>query len=216
MVTHKKIVLYSCIINNRDELKQIEFDDGFKKVLFTDNLNLKSRGWEVRPPVWESEDPTRTSRYHKHHPFNLFPNFDYAIWLDMTHWPYKSLKSLLTNNFMSLYKHPKRNTIKEEANICAGLKFDEPFLIQSQIKHYEEEGFNDDFGLYVTSCLIMKNTSEYRSLSSLWWEQISRWSKRDQISLPYCLWKLGLRPNVIPGVERNGFNPYFKFKSHHK
>ena len=73
-----KVALYTCIVNNRDTVKSIEFKDSIDYVLFTDS-NIKSDDWDVRSIIKEYEDPVRTARYHKHHPFELFPDYDYVI-----------------------------------------------------------------------------------------------------------------------------------------
>lgn len=216
MAAPKNIVLYSCILNNRDRLKEYEYDDGFRKVLFTDDPKIKAPTWEVRPPIVKLKDPVRVSRYHKLHPFELFPDCDYAIWLDMTHYPYKSLLPLITDCFLSVHQHHKRKSVQEESDVCAESKLDDPNIIKSQIRYYIKEGFPDNLGLYATSCLVMKNDKDLKNLLELWWSEISKWSRRDQLSLPYCLWRLNLIPNIIPGIERNGFSPYFKFKSHYQ
>lgn len=211
-----EIVLYSCIINGRDKLKPIEVDDGFRYVVFSDTTNLDGTGWEIRRPVWTSPDPWRTARFHKHHPFVLFPRAEYAIWLDMTHWPYQSLQPLLTEADISLHRHTDRDTMAAEAEVCARANLDTPYLLRSQAAYYLRDGFPDKEGLFVTSCLVMRNTQTCRTLSEMWWEEICHWSKRDQVSLPYCLWRLGMRPTLIPGVERGGYSPYFKFVSHYR
>lgn len=217
MASYQDIIFYSCLVNNRDNIKPIWKGDGFTHVLFTDNINISpSLDWEIRPLVWTSADPVRTSRYHKHHPFDFFPEATYAIWLDMTHWQYASLKPLLTHNHLMLHKHGVRKKVKEEVFSLISLNFDTPEILNSQMNYYYKEGFLDNIGLYATSCLIMRNTYEYRKLSEMWWEEICKWSKRDQVSLPYCLWRLGIEPGIISGKDRLGFSPYFKFKSHYK
>lgn len=216
MASRKEIVLYSCIVNGRDEPKPCLVDDGFQRVLFTDNLRLCAPSWEIRPLEWKCQDPVRTCRYHKHHPFDLFPYAKYAIWLDMTHWPYRSLKPLLTDSVLSVHRHNERSTIKAESKRCAELQLDDPVLLQTQAMYYFKEGFQDNYGLYSTSCLVMNNCPIYRQLSEIWWDEVCKWSKRDQVSLPYCLWRLGIVPDIIPGEDRNGKNDYFKFKSHYK
>ena len=210
----QEIVLYSCVINHRDDPKPIDIHDGFRHVLFSDDPNIVATGWEVRPPVWTSPDPVRTSRYHKHHPFDLFPKAEYAIWLDMTHWQYESIRPLLTDKHLTMHRHHQRSTAKDEADKCASYNFDKPDILKSQVTHYINEGFPDNVGLYITSCLIMRNTLDYIKFSEMWWEEICRWSKRDQVSLPYCIWRTGITLGVIPGVDRNGHSPYFRIKSH--
>jgi hypothetical protein len=216
MISQKEIVFYSCIIKNRDEPKPIKINDEFRYVLFTDNLNIQAPGWEILPPVWQSSDPVRTSRYHKLHAFDIFPDCEQAIWLDMTHSPYKSIKPLLNGSDLVVQKHPRRSTVKDEAIACCHLNKDVKSLIKSQFEHYKKEGFPDNLGLYHTSCLIMRNTCLFRKLSEMWWHEICCWSKRDQISFPYCLWKLDFKPDVIPGFNNKGINDYFKFHPHKK
>lgn len=215
MASYQEVVLYSCVFNKRDPIRPIEFNDGFKYILFTDDLTIPSQGWELRSPVWTSSDPVRTSRFHKHHAFELFPDAPYVIWLDMTHWAYASLRPLLTEHDLVLHKHQFRNTARAEATECANINFDTPEVLLTQVAYYAKEGFRDNVGLYASSCMIMRNTDACRQLSELWWEEICHWSRRDQVSLPYCLWRLGLQPGIIPGVDRRGFSPYFKFKSHY-
>ena len=40
----------------------------------------------------------------------------------------------------------------------------------------------------------------------MWWEQICRFSSRDQISFPFCLWKTKNKISIMPGFA-NGINP---------
>lgn len=215
MASHE-VVLYSCIVNRRDRPKRVEFRDNFRYVLFTDEPDVYAPDWEVRPLAWGHPDPVRVSRYHKHHAFELFPDAEYAIWLDMTHWAKASLTLLLTDRDLTLHRHEARKTAKEEAEICATLGLDDREVLLSQYARYVDEGFPDDLGLFSTSCLVMRNTDSFNRLSAMWWEEISKGSRRDQVSLPYCLWKTGIRPGVIPGVDRGGYSPYFKMISHYK
>ena len=207
-----KVALYTCIVNNRDTVKSIEFKDSIDYVLFTDS-NIKSDDWDVRSIIKEYEDPVRTARYHKHHPFELFPDYDYVIWLDATHWPYNSVFSLISNFEISTMIHPLRKTVEAEAEACLGL--DDPQIIKNQIARYKADGFLDDIGLFSTACVIYKNTEQTKKFNYFWWEEIQKGSRRDQLSYPYCLWKSKINYGILPGVCRLGFNPVFKMKSHY-
>jgi hypothetical protein len=46
-----------------------------------------------------------------------------------------------------------------------------------------------------------------------WWNEISLNSKRDQISLPYVLWRHGVKP-LTPGFNYSRNNPYFRVRKH--
>jgi len=215
MATQKKIILYTCIVNNRDRPKKIEYRDDFEYVMFTDKKEINAPGWDVRPLVWEhTNDPVRTSRYHKHNPFVLFPKAEYTIWLDATHWAIKSLKPLLTNSDLLVMKHFSRNSIKEEIKACVNM--DSLKTMNEQYQKYLREGYNDNLGMYSTTCLIRKNSKKINEFQELWWNQICNFSKRDQLSFPYCLWKIQIKLGIIPGFCRDKESSFFKMISHYK
>jgi len=215
MDASKKVVVYSCITGKLDNIKKIAFrNDGFDYVMFAD---LPSHSdWDVKP-VNHLQNDRITARWYKHNPRILFPEYDYTIWMDGTHWPYSDLTSLidlLAENDFAVSRHFCRNSTKEEAEICSELNLDEPEKIKKQISFYQKDGFQDDLGLFETCYLVRKNTPSMHKLEKLWWEQIETFSVRDQISLPYCLWKLNYNFSIIPGVCRKGSNPFFKMLSH--
>jgi hypothetical protein len=39
---------------------------------------------------------------------------------------------------------------------------------------------------------------EVKQLGKIWYQQNITWSYQDQVSLPYCLWKTGYKPDVLP------------------
>lgn len=215
MVAQKDVVLYTCIVNKRDRPKIIETKDDFDYVLFSDE-NLHAPSWYVRPLCWSHDDPVRTARYHKHNPFDIFPDYQYAIWLDATHWPYQSLMPLLREHDISVMKHVQRSTIKDEAMACAAEQMDDPNLMAEQLKFYQANGFEDNLGLYSTSCLISRNTPDSIEFHKLWWSEICKWSRRDQLSFPYCLWKHPINLGIIPGYCRLAKNDYFRMISHYQ
>lgn len=210
-----QIVLYSCIVNKRDRPKIIEYRDDISYVLFTDDLGIKADGWDVRPILKKYDDPVRTSRFHKHNPFLLFPDAEYTVWLDATHWPHSSIMPIL-NGEMSMMRHFVRSTVKEELQACSDAKMDSVKTMTHQFRSYVEDGFKDDQGLYSTTCVVRKNTERVKEFSEFWWREICKWSRRDQLSLPYCLWKFPIDVSTIDGFCRTAPSPYFKMISHYK
>ena len=49
------------------------------------------------------------------------------------------------------------------------------------------------------------------TLCELVWEQVDKFTNRDQLALPYCLWKLGLKVDTISAKEANR---YIRIHSH--
>lgn len=217
MASPQEVVVYSCITGGRDRIKAVAHRDDFRYVLFTDAEVKDTCGWEVVRV--KPDDPLRTARYHKHNPHLLFPEARYTVWIDGTHWPYASLVPLLDilgENDIAASNHYCRSRVWDEAATCIAGRMDDVAKIEAQVAAYRAEGFPDDLGLYETSYLVRRHTDRLRDLQSLWWGQMLRYSLRDQISLTYCLWKLGLGISTIPGKCRYGRNEFFKMRPHRK
>lgn len=220
MAASQDIILYTCITNNRDIPKTITCRNNFGYVMFSDLNNIRSDDWDVRPVVWQHPtDPIRTARYHKHHPHILFPDCQISIWLDATHWPYKDLTPILgfvKKSPIAAMRHFSRTTIDSEAKTIIEAKMDDEDVIARQMDKYTKEGFLDHYGLFSTTCLVRKHGPDLTNLQELWWSEIENGSRRDQLSFTYCLWKLGVDCEILPGLCRGEQNPFFKMVSHYK
>ena len=67
-------------------------------------------------------------------------------------------------------------------------------------------GYPRNNGLYELPVSIRKNTDNIKILNLRWWEQICRYSSRDQISMPFVLWKTNITPKLLPGYANGGLN----------
>ena len=67
-----------------------------------------------------------------------------------------------------------------------------------------QENFPKKYGLYELPVIIRKNTEKIKKLNLRWWEQICRFSSRDQISMPYVLWKTNVDIKILPGFANGG------------
>ena len=81
-----------------------------------------------------------------------------------------------------------------------------------------------NYGLFEMSTFIKKNTPIIKTFDLLWWEHICKFSSRDQISLPFVLWKLGDKINykILKGYSNRitmkgdlGGNEYFEDQAVH-
>lgn len=217
MAPQEDIVVYSCITGGRDHIKHIAHRDAFRYVMFTDAEPTDPCGWEI--VLIDGSQPLKAARYHKHNPQSLFPEARITIWIDGTHWPYSSLVPLLNlveKNDIAVSKHYSRTRVVDEVSTCVTGKMDDVEKLRAQWEQYRSDGFQDNIGLYETSYLVRKHTQRLAELQELWWGEIQKHTFRDQISLPYCLWKLGMTVSVIPGRCRYGRNDFFKMTPHRK
>ncbi|NCD17236.1 MAG: DUF616 domain-containing protein [Actinobacteria bacterium] len=175
----------------RDDIKCFGFDAIFKRSV------MEAKRYKVLPHIFIEEDIT--------------------IWTDANIF-LKTDKNFLIENFlgdndMALFKHPYRKTAYEEfATLRKDKRFDIAWLQEKlalQEKRYREEGF-DGGQLYECNFIIRRNNERVNNLMNAWWAEICATQWRDQVSLPYVIWKYGgVKISEIEGNIRN--NKFFKY-----
>ena len=151
---------------------------------------------------------------------NYLKEYDYSVWVDanirILDNPKILLNRYLINNDLAAYTHSEgRTCIYLEAEACIKLNKDDPIIIVNQMNKYRSQGYPEFNGLVVTGVLLRKhNDPNIIKAMEMWWEQIQQHSKRDQLSLNFVLWKLGLEFNVIDDYLRDNF--CFLWKAHKK
>jgi len=182
------IVVYTCITGGKDLLQPIKPEEGIEYYYYSEQPINNHNVWKYKQLEYSNTDPRRTARYHKIKGLELFPEADYIIWIDANIKSLVPIKNLLDCEIKAI-KHPGRNCLYQEAETCKRLKLDSENIINKQIKKYSDEEIPKDYGLYETGFLIRKNTEKNKKLCNDWWKEVNNYSRRDQISFPYCLLK---------------------------
>lgn len=204
-----KGVIYTCITNNYDDIHGMKSHQYINKdwdyVCFTDNQEDVKLGqigiWQMRPLQFNQLDNTRNNRYHKLHPHLLFPEYQESIYIDSN---INILSSFLfdfiqanNGNFL-LPKHFKNTCIYNEYQDVLDSKLDDPNLIEQERQVLEKAGMPNQYGFCENNVLYRKHHEpQVKSLMQDWWEMVTKYSKRDQLSLTYLLWKQGIKPADI-------------------
>jgi hypothetical protein len=139
------------------------------------------------------------AKRYKLMPHLFFPDADVTLWVDGNIWlkatPDAIAVELLGDADMALFGHPYRQNVWQEFDALAQQKrFQIPYLQQQLAKQqtaYRMAGLPRDAPLFECSVLVRRNNLQVRTLMESWWTQICRWQWRDQVSLPYVLWKHG-------------------------
>lgn len=196
-----RIVVYTCIMGEYDDIKEpIWKDDNIQYICFTNNkklLHKKQTKWIIKdiPNSVKYTNYTLVNRYIKMHPHEFFIGYDYAIYIDanvkVCSYVGKYIDGICDKTGLAMYKHSARNSIYDEAMVCKYYGKGNRKLIDKQIKRYKNEGFPYDYGLYEATIIIidLKNNISKNILEDWWSEFIANGSLRDQLSLPYVLWK---------------------------
>jgi len=159
-------------------------------------------------------DDILESKRIKIKPF-LYEKADIYIWIDSN---IKLLvdKEQLVDEFLGgsdigLFKHPERNTIEEELGAIQIHRNKHYEKVRWQVLDYiNKYNFRDNKGLYECGVLIIRDNKKTKKFCEDWWEQIKKYSVRDQISFPYILSKHNINIKANNGDVRK--HKWFKFQ----
>ena len=199
-----EIAVYSCVVGRYDrELMPVEPTDGIAYVCFTDApASLEAEGWELRPL---RHPPHVTgghaiNRWHKIFAHRLFPGTRWSVYLDGNLRFAGSFSALVDTvereqAGLGAFRHPDGHDLEEEIAACRKLKFTRRDLarIDDQIEAYRQSGLPFDRVIPTNSLLVRDHTSSLvASAMDLWWDHICRFTRRDQVSLPFVIRETGL------------------------
>lgn len=210
--------VYTAITGGKDLLKETQNTEGAQFVAFTDK-DIPSTTWKVLPAHREFEDPNRNAKIHKVNPHRYFPEAEYSLWIDGTIEMVDPLEMLidlyLGDADIALFKHFQRDCAYSEAMVCGSLGLDDPEIMSKQMaRYYMVEQYPLNYGLAECTIILRRHTPKILQLNEMWWDEICKGSRRDQLSFNYCCWKLGIEYNEMEGTVYN--NQHFKYFKHAK
>lgn len=229
----KKFLVLTSITGGKDELEDpsIVFEN-CDYIAYVDKIYDNIKVWEQREVLnyttIDNITDRRNAKPYKIISTIMFPNYEYIIWQDGNHKlrinPEEIIEKYGKEYDILLFKHPDRTCVYQEMSAVVQWQLDYKELVDYQFRFYKTVGMPDNFGLYEMSTFIVKNSKEIKELQLMWFEQIIRFSSRDQISLPYCLWKMGnkIKKRRLTGFANlhtmkgnRGGNEYFEDKGKH-
>ena len=157
------------------------------------------------------------------HPYELFDSkeYRYSIYIDGNIQPITNISSFINqinqNIGISMHAHSIRNCIYEEAEILKKLKKGNLKNIDQQIEKYKNEEYPKQNGLAEANVIVsdLKNNNTINIFQEWWKEFLKSSSMRDQLSLPYVLWKNGYKIEDLTSLGKNVFdNPKIIIRKH--
>lgn len=197
----KKYVIYTVMVGGYDEIRQPEVvDDRFDYILFSNDIKEYSIGvWQIRPISYRNDDNTRVCRYVKTHPEELLSEYEASLWIDSniyirTPFVYERFIDLYeSDKLVASMNHPWRDCIYDEAFEVMYLRYEKEKIVFDWCHRIRKEGYPSHNGLYETNVMYRKHSDKtVANLDKQWWNCIDVYSKRDQLSFNYVLWKCGI------------------------
>lgn len=197
----KEKVVYTCITGGYDAIPCHAYvDDDWDYILFTDNEELIEQAyiyhWEVRRNPFNDLDNVRNSRYCKINAHKVFTEYQYSLYLDGNIIVNNNSIFMNTNNLIKQHTiiaipiHPMRTCIYDEADVVKQYHIDYSQIVDKQIAFLKDEQYPEQNGLF-ENCIIFRehNNEKLVAAQELWWQMLTRFSKRDQLSQLYAFWK---------------------------
>lgn len=216
----RKICIYTTLYGDRDELPVINTrTDGIDYICFSDRLHDNS-DWEVVIVPPEFFDNNLDAKRFKVLPHRYLSKYDASLFVDANTFLFGNLDELfkvyLLNEEFVMWKHPERSDVAWEVATIIAHRRHRPLEIINQLECYVQEGMPTNVGIAEGSFIWrVHNNNMLNLFMDQWWEHINRFSKRDQLSLSYLMWKNNFRPKVLPDYLGNGRkNVYFNKFSH--
>lgn len=187
------MIVYSAITAGYDSVKVQPKSVG--KVITFDEADIP----------YHNVDPCRTAKFSKvMSPWYWWGVDDYSVWVDgsITLNEGTDFAALIDEHLkfvdIAVMKHPHRTCVYQEAEACIKRNKDDPRVIERQVERYMNDGHPSNHLLSETGVLIRRHTENTKRFCSMWWDEITRGSRRDQISFPYVAWKLKIPYVQIP------------------
>lgn len=207
-----KVAVYSSVVGGYDKLTYHELDPSVDYYMFSDFVGATPYGWKFVPVSGAGLSPAITSRRVKCNPHasEILRGYDVTVWIDgnfsiISKTFVSEVVDLLENEIL-LARHPHRECVYEEMDECRYI----PGVVR-QRKAYLDRHYPAGNGLYCGGLIVRDMSSlKVRGLGDMWWDHVCKYSARDQISLPYCLWAFGIEPDILPKLFWNeGDLPHF-------
>lgn len=189
--------IYSVITGGYDSIRTPTYiNEDMDYILFTDNPNLQSDGiWQIRlidnPQNLSSH---LLSRHVKVFPHLYLAEYDYSLYVDgnlaLIGDVHKLISIYHKKESMICNSHDERDCIYDEAVACLELGKDTKDVVDRHVSHLRDNNYPERNGLIIGGYLIRSHRDEkLKKVMSDWWEMITNYSKRDQLSFNYVAWK---------------------------
>ena len=219
-----KICVYTCITGGYDKLQNIYvYPENIDYIAFTDDVNIDNNGWNIRKipdQALSLKSNADINRYMKMHP-QIVGDYDYSIYVDGLVEIYSDLSNLInvvnSKYGISIHNHFERDCVYNEIKYCNLMKLGNIDKMKSFYSFLKTEGYPEHYGLLECTVIVtnIRNNLALDILESWWEEHKNRGTGRDQLTLPYLLWKKNIHVEDISTLGNSvKNNPKFRINGH--
>lgn len=219
-----RVVVYTSIYRSdglKDTLHSPLFTDpNFDYICFTPHGDIEAEGWKIIRTEWnEGTTPRMQAKKYKLFPHLYLHGYLHSIWVDGSFAIKSNLRELLLKTMKDeevpfvFFENYQDDCAYDSAEFCVKHRIGNSLKILSQMASYKKDGFPRHFGLPMCGMMYRKHYLPImQRLMESWWYEIIAHSERDQLSLPYVLWRTeGRAPyKTIKNPKKRLWNAYFR------
>lgn len=202
-------VLYSAIFGDREPLNPDVFGPfrADRTVILSDRPRDVPPGVELVVDDPRGLDAARASRRPKLMPHAYFPEARWSIWIDnksrLLKPPDAIVAALAAEDTAGFYAFPhfRQDCVYHEGQTVRENGLDHHRIILERMRTYRAEGMPAHFGLIEGHFIVRRHDDPaVAAFGEDWFDHVCRYSRRDQISFPYLVWKRGFRYRQITSL----------------
>ena len=200
------ITVYTCVTGAKDRPQPTLKLPHLRHVLFADEHTGEAEGWDRRGalhPPYACIGPSRRSMYHRWNPTRLGLTGS-LMWVDGNFRLLKDPTPLFEavkreGSDIGVFAHPNRTCVYEEADEHIRIGMYDTWFIRTQKAYYQRLGIRQHAGLYMTGLLVIPNSDATPVADAMAevFEELLRFSYRDQIAFPVVAKRVGLKLTVF-------------------
>ena len=219
-----RFVIYTAVVGNYDEIKQpLAIDSRFDYVLFSNEIKEKSLGvWQIRSIPYSNPVQTKIARWVKTHPEELLPDYEASLWVDSNiiiaqDFVYERfVEHFRKNTLIATMRHAFRNCVYDEMFNILCCRFEHEDVTLKWGRLLRKANYPQNNGLCETGVFYRRHSeAKVQEFDRIWWDCIERFSRRDQYSVNYALWKCGLKWDYYLSCDDSVYaSPCFTHREH--
>jgi hypothetical protein len=206
---HHRIAVYSCYTGRHEPLNTASLGAGlgYDRVLISDDPSLEYPGAQLIEMKIGELTAYAASRLPKICPHLFFPEHEWVFYVDnrasLTKDPNEIVKEIEATHPGApagryLFRHLVRNCAFQETRAVQEKGMIEQSVANRIIKSFRHAGMPRKHGLYMNTIMIQKMGNPVADAFNLaWWQMYLDLCPRDQVTLPYMLWKTRYDPPIL-------------------
>ena len=176
------------------------------------NSNWKHLNLDISNFGLLGKSDAEKNRFFKMFPNKIFKKYKYSIYIDGSIKIMTDLTEFVhdINKYgLKAHGHYRNSCVYDEIKKCKKLRKDTDENLTKHFMHLKASGMPKKFGLLEAGILVREHHSPICiSLMEEWWHEFSQYSKRDQISLPFVLWKFGINVTEVSTLGNDIYTNY--------